>query len=71
MFPNPVEPGASLKITGAENAMVRIMDLTGKIILVTKCVNNEIKIPASLKSGVYMLLVNSDRIIKSGKLIVK
>jgi uncharacterized protein YjdB len=71
MFPNPVEPGASLKITGAENAMVRIMDLTGKIILVTKCVNNEIKIPASLKSGVYMLLVNSDSIIKSGKLIVK
>jgi hypothetical protein len=71
MFPNPVEPGETLKITGVENSMIRIIGLNGSVFLVAKCINNEIKIPASLKSGLYVLSLTSGGIIKNEKLIVR
>jgi hypothetical protein len=71
MFPNPVEPGETLKITGVENSMIRIIGLNGSVFLVAKCINNEIQIPASLKSGLYVLSLTSGGIIKNEKLIVR
>ncbi|MBN2806244.1 MAG: T9SS type A sorting domain-containing protein [Prolixibacteraceae bacterium] len=53
----PHTTGITLRIKGAENAWVSILDTSGKLLLETSQHNNSIKI-SSLPNGVYLLKVS-------------
>ena len=71
MFPNPVKSGDILNIKGSENSMVEIHTLEGKLLYNNKLINNSLRLPASIKSGLYIVSIKANQDILMGKLIVE
>lgn len=71
IYPNPVSPGGTIKITHFELAEnIKLIDMNGKIILV-EAGEGEIKIPLHLNKGVYCLQIQLGEKILTRKIIVE
>jgi len=56
-YPNPVE--TSYRLTNvAENSPVKVEDVTGRVVLQTKVSSGAVDV-SSLRSGIYILLIQS------------
>lgn len=73
VYPNPYKEGALIiKMENAENYVVSIIDLTGKIVYKTKSVVSEINIPQLvLSKGIYIVNITSSKHVDNVKLVVK
>jgi len=71
IFPNPVKSGDILNIKGSENSIVEIHTLEGKLVYNSKLINNFLRLPASIKRGLYFVTVKANQQILMGKLIVE
>ncbi len=66
--PNPVNAGETISINTDENAVFTIYSVTGRV--AKNGIGNVIDTDG-LNSGIYIVNVNSDNVIKSAKLVIK
>ena len=68
MYPNPTQ--SNITISGASNALVNIIDASGKLLLTQEILNDNETIDLSaISSGVYYVQINSVQGAKVMKLI--
>ncbi|MCF8349178.1 MAG: T9SS type A sorting domain-containing protein, partial [Bacteroidales bacterium] len=59
-------------IKGAEKGEVRVSDLTGRIVLQQQINGEEIiSIPANLKTGIYLVMVQQGKEVKTEKIFIR
>ena len=69
--PNPVKAGEAVTVDGCEHGVIQIYNLNGELTCSNTVANGEFVLPASVKSGLYIVSVCKNQQILKGKLIVK
>lgn len=69
--PNPVKVGEILSIEGCENAIIDIYNIEGSLVYSAKLMNNSLALPASITRGLYIVSLNNNQRIYTGKLVVE
>lgn len=72
LFPNPANNRVQLSFDNAENRMISIYDMSGKLVLTAQSNDNKVDINTSaLLTGMYMVHVRSDKGVMVEKLLLK
>ncbi len=76
MYPNPIKKGQTLQLSANyEDALqITLLDVAGRVVLTAQMLTNEVKVlslPLSIRTGIYMLRLESENNVKIGRLIVK
>lgn len=71
VFPNPVKVGGVLHINGNEKAIVNIYSIEGRLVYTGRLINNSMKLPASIKKGLYVAYIIDGQQVDQGKFAVE
>ena len=71
IFPNPNSGNLFVKLNeSGTNANMSIFDVSGNIVLIHKKINNDLLQVTGLKSGIYFIIVNSDRLNYTDRFVI-
>ena len=71
VFPNPIKAGGVLQINGNEKAIVNIYNIEGRLVYTGRLINNSMKLPASIKKGLYVAYIIDGQQVDQGKFTVE
>lgn len=72
VFPNPAKDHVAVRFAEAGDAVVQLVDMTGRMVYSTNSSSQALSIPTSgFRKGIYMLLIQKDRTMFTERIIIQ